>query len=52
MRVGNFGSSNYIEYEKTDARNEILSIKVYPNRIIPYLNIINDLKNMRRKKFN
>ena len=42
VRVGNFWSNNYIEY---DDRNKTLSVEEYLNKIRPYLkDIINDLK--------
>ena len=45
VRVGNFWSRNYIEYDSNGDRNKILSIEEYPNKITPYLkHIINDYK--------
>ena len=42
VRVGNFWSNNYIEYESNGERNKTLSIKEY--HIKPYLKDINNLK--------
>ena len=45
VRVNNFCSNNYIEYESNGDRNKMLSVEQYPNKIRPYLtDIINDLK--------
>ena len=45
VRVNNFRSNNYIEYESIVDRNKTLSIEEYLNKIRPYLkNIINNLK--------
>ena len=51
--VGNFYSSNYIEYESNGDRNKTLSIEEYLNIITPYQkDIINDLKKSDAQKFN
>ena len=43
VRVGNFRSNNYIEYESNADRNKTL--EEYPNRFRPYLkDMINGLK--------
>ena len=43
VRVSNFGSNNYIEYESNG--NKTLSVEKYLNKIRPYLNyVINNLK--------
>ena len=45
VRVSNFWSNNYIEYESNGDGNKTLSIEQYLNRIRPYLkDIINNLK--------
>ena len=45
VRVGNFRSNIYIEYESNGDRNKTLSVEEYLNNIRPYLkDIINDLK--------
>ena len=45
IRVSNFWSNNYIEYESNGDRNKILSAEEYLNKISPYLkDIINNLK--------
>ena len=45
VKVGNFWSNNYIEYESNADRNKMLSIEEYLNKIRLYLrDIINDLK--------
>ena len=45
VRVDNFCSNNYIEYESNGYRNKMLSVEQYPNKIRPYLkDIISDLK--------
>ena len=45
VRVGNFWSNNYIEYESNGDRNKTLSIEEYLTKIRPYLkDIINNLK--------
>ena len=45
VRVGNFWSNSYIEYESNGYRNKTLSIEEYLNKIKPCLkDMINDLK--------
>ena len=45
VRVDNFWSNNYIEYESEGDRNKILSVEEYLNKIRPYLkDMINNLK--------
>ena len=45
VRVSNFRSNNYIEYESNSDRNKTLSVEEYLNKITPYLkHIINNLK--------
>ena len=45
VRVNNFFSNNYIEYESNGDRNKTLSAEEYFNKIRPYLkDIINNLK--------
>ena len=44
VRVHNFWSNNYIEYESSSDRNKTLSSKEYLNKIRPYLKDINNLK--------
>ena len=45
VRVSNFWSNNYIEYESNNHRNKTLSAEEYPDKIRPYLkDIINNLK--------
>ena len=45
VRVSNFWSNNYIEYESNGDRNKTLSLEEYLNKIRPYLkHIINNLK--------
>ena len=45
VRIGNFWSNDYIEYESNSDRNKILPVKKYRNIIRPYLkDIINNLK--------
>ena len=45
VRVSNFWSNNYIEYESNSDRNKTLSVEEYLNNIRPYLkDIINNLK--------
>ena len=36
IRVGNFWSSNYIEYESNGGRNKTLSTEIYLNKIRAY----------------
>ena len=46
VRVSNFLSNNYIEYESNGDRNKTLSVEEYLDEIRPYLkDIINNLKN-------
>ena len=45
VRVNNFWSNNYNEFESNDDRNKTLSVEEYLNDIRPYLKtIINNLK--------
>ena len=45
VRVNNFWSNNYIEYESNGDRNKTLSVEEYLNKIRPYLkDIINNLE--------
>ena len=45
VRVNNFWSNNYIEYESNGDMNKTLSDKKYLNKVRPYLKgIINNLK--------
>ena len=45
VRVGNFWSRNYIEYESNNDKTKTLSIREYLNKIRPSLkDIINNLK--------
>ena len=45
MRVSNFWSNNYIEYERDGDRNKTLSVEEYLNKISQYLkDITNNLK--------
>ena len=43
VRVSNFWSNNYIEYESNSDRNKTLSVE-YLNKIRPYLKDMNNLK--------
>ena len=53
VRVSNFWSNNSIEYESIGDINKTLSVEEYLNKIVPYLkDIVNNLKNMTRGKFN
>ena len=53
VRVSNFWSNNYIEYESNGDSNKTLSVEEYLTKIRPYLkNIINLLKNPTDGKFN
>ena len=53
VRVGNFWSKNYIEYESNGHRNKTLPIEEYLNQIRPQLkDIINDLEKTIRENFN
>ena len=52
VRVSNFWSNNYIEYEIIGDRNKTLSVEEYHNKIRPYLkDTINNLKNLTHGKF-
>ena len=45
VRISNFWSKNYIEFESNGDRNKTLSAEEYLNKIIPYLkDILNKLK--------
>ena len=44
VRVSNFWTNNYIEYEGKGDRNKTLSIEKYFNKIRSYLKDINNLK--------
>ena len=45
IRVGNFWSSNYIEYESNGGRNKTISTEIYLNKIrAHWRDIINNLK--------
>ena len=45
VRVGNFWSNSYIDYEINGDRNKTVSVEEYLNKIRPYFkDIINDLK--------
>ena len=45
VRVINFWSNNYFEYENNSTRNKTLSLEEYLNKIRSYLkDIINNLK--------
>ena len=45
VRVSNFWSNSYIEYEIDGDRNKTLSVEEYLNKVNPYLkDIINNLK--------
>ena len=45
LRVSNFWSNNYIEYNSISDRNQTLSVEEYPNKIKPYFkDIINSLR--------
>ena len=43
VRVTNFLSNNYIEYESNSDRNKTLSVEEYLNKIRSYKDIMNDL---------
>ena len=46
IRVVNFWSNNYFEYESNGDRNKALSVEEYLNKVRPYLkDIINNFKN-------
>ena len=52
VRVSNFWSNNYIEYESNGDRNKTLSVEEYLNKISPYLkDKINNLKKSDTWKF-
>ena len=40
MRVGNFWSSNYDEYESNGDKNKTISIEEYPTKYKPYLRVM------------
>ena len=44
VKVGNFWSSNYIDYKSNSDRNKILSVEEYLNKIRQYLKDMNNLK--------
>ena len=51
VRVSNFWSNNYIEYERNGDRNKTLSVEEYLHKISPYLeDIINNLKRSATEK--
>ena len=51
VRVRNFWSNNYIEYESSGNRNKALSVEEYLNKISPYLkDIITNLKKSDTRK--
>ena len=51
VRVSNFWSNNYIEYESSGNRNKALSVEEYLNKISPYLkDIITNLKKSDTRK--
>ena len=51
VRVSNFWSNNYIEYESSGNRNKALSVEEYLNKISPYLkDIITNLKKSNTRK--
>ena len=53
LRVDNFWSNNYVEYESNGDRNKTLPVEEYLNKINPRLKaIINNLKKSDTKKFN
>ena len=53
VRVTNFWSNNYIEYENNGDRNKALSVEEYLNKIRPYLkDSILISKNLKCGKFN
>ena len=45
VRVGNFWSNNYIEYESNGDRNKKLSVEEYLNNILPYLKDVIHMEN-------
>ena len=42
VRVGNFWSNNYMEYESNSYRNKTLSVEEYLNKIRPYVQDVKD----------
>ena len=50
VRVGNFCSNNYTEYESNVDRNKTLSLKEYLDKIKPHLKDINNLKKTDTQK--
>ena len=53
VRVSNFWSNNYSEYQRSGDRNKTLLVEEYLNKIRPYLkNIINNLKKSNNGIFN
>ena len=44
VRINNFWSNNYIEYESNADRNKTLSVQEYLNKTRSYLKDINNLK--------
>ena len=46
VRVGNFWSNNYVDYESNSDRNKTASVEEYLNTIRPYLK---DIKNNLKK---
>ena len=44
VRVSNFWSNSYIEYDSNRDRNKIISVEKYLNKISPYLKDLNNLK--------
>ena len=53
VRVSNFWSNNYIEYESNGERSKTLSIEEYWNKIRPYLKRHKiSSKNLTQGKFN
>ena len=53
VRVSNFWSNNYIEYESSGDKNKTLSVKEYLNKTRPYLkDIINHKKSGTEKSIN
>ena len=48
VRVSNFWSNNYIEYESNSDRNKTLSVEEYLNKLRPY--ITTNLKNSETQK--
>ena len=51
VRVSNFWSNNYIEYQNNSDKNKTLSVEEYLNKIRPYLkDIMNNLKKSDTRK--